>query len=329
MAIVCSEPQSRPLPVAANTQPMAPQVSEMRVLLHQIQSALRNFQDSGSSFRILKTVTGPPPTVPEDPLVPSEDTSPRTVFILDSSFNPPSVAHRALAASALQLSSNNVHPKPQRLLLLLSTMNADKAPSAASFDQRLAMMAVFAGDLLHSLTSYPSECWPVPIDIGVTTAPYYTDKTKAIESTGSNWYPRKAKHVHLVGYDTLTRIFAAKYYSSFDPPLSALNPYFDPGHELRATLRPADEYGTVEEQTAFHQRLADGEMESEGGKREWARQVHLVPPNPKIGVSSTAIRKAAKAGDWEQVGQLCTPAVAHWVEAEKLYEEDDRGTKMA
>ena len=208
-------------------------------------------------------------------------------------------------------------------------MNADKAPSAASFDQRLTLMSIFARDLVESLAEEPDKYSVVPVDVGVTTVPYYTDKSAAIENEGSQWYPPKLKHTHLVGYDTLTRFFAAKYYQKFDPPFSALNPYFEAGHRLRVTLRPDDDYGSIEDQKAFLRKLEDGEMEKDGGKKEWAKQVELVPPNPKAGVSSTRIRKAAKRRDWDEINQLCTPSVAQWVESEKLYEEDDRGAKMA
>ena len=208
-------------------------------------------------------------------------------------------------------------------------MNADKAPSAASFDQRLTLMSIFAGDLIESLKEKSDEYTVVPVDIGVTTVPYYTDKSAAIEKEGSHWYPAKPIHVHLVGFDTITRFFATKYYQKYDPPFSALNPYFDAGHQLRVTLRPDDAYGSVKDQTAFLKKLEDGEMEKDGAKREWAKQVGLVPPNPKAGVSSTKIRKAAKAEDWNELSKLTTPTVAEWVKSEKLYFEDDKGAKMA
>ena len=217
-------------------------------------------------------------------------------------------------------------------------MNADKAPSAASFPQRLAMMAVLARDLLDEIlndattASNTTEPKPisVPVDIGVTTAPYYTDKTRAIESDGREWYPSKPTHIHLVGFDTLTRLFNPKYYPSFDPPLSALKPYFDDGgHRLRVTLRPGDEYGDVRNQKAFVVGLANGEMDPDGAKGEWGQQIDLIPPNPKTGVSSTNVRKAAKAGDWNEVKQSCTPGVAEWLKSEKLYDDDDTGAKMA
>ncbi|KAK3100850.1 hypothetical protein LTR53_018913, partial [Teratosphaeriaceae sp. CCFEE 6253] len=173
----------------------------------------------------------------------------------------------------------------------------------------------FATDLLSSLKDSRDHS-EVSIDIGVTSLPYYTDKSAAINTEGLAWYPSKPEHVHLVGYDTITRFFAPKYYPKFSPPLSALNPYFDAGHGLRVTLRPDGEFGTVEDQKAFVRRLESGEMEAEGGKREWARQVELVDPNPRAGVSSTRVRKAAKRGDWDEVSELCTPGISEYVKTE-------------
>jgi nicotinamide-nucleotide adenylyltransferase len=211
-------------------------------------------------------------------------------------------------------------------------MNADKAPSAAPFDQRLTLMTIFAVDLLKSLQTHPqSQDYTIPaIDIGITTAPYYSDKSLAITDSpeGQKWYPSKPQHIHLLGFDTLTRFFAPKYYQSFSPPLSALAPYFEAGHGLRATLRPDDAYGSEAEQRAFVQNLADGGLEAEGGKKEWAERVELVGATPKAGVSSTVIRKAAKAGEWDVVGELCTEGVAGWVREEGLYEDDAEGKKM-
>jgi len=193
-------------------------------------------------------------------------------------------------------------------------------------------MTLFATDLLHTLQTHPnSKSYTIPeIDIAVTTAPYYTDKSAAIASSpeGRHWYPSAPQHIHLLGFDTLTRFFAPKYYPDYSPPLSALEPYFAGGHRLRATLRPDDAYGSEAEQRAFVQKLADGGMEAEGGKREWAALVELVEATPQAGVSSTVIRKAAKAGEWDIVGELCTEGVAGWVREESLYESDDRGAKM-
>ncbi|KAK4496796.1 hypothetical protein PRZ48_012780 [Zasmidium cellare] len=312
---------------------MAARIQTFRYLVPDLTASLKSFQQSSSKFRILKTLTYTS-SQPKDPTPSKHDAdSPKTLFILDSSFNPPSIAHKTLALSVLEQTYAKQFPSPHRLLLLFAVMNADKAPSPAAFEQRLAMMTVFARDLLDTFEeqydSTDPKYIPVPIDIGVTKAPYYTDKSAAIEDEGREWYPDQPKHIHLVGFDTLTRFFNPKYYQQFNPPLSALEPYFGNGHRLRVTMRPDDEYGSVEDQKAFVKKLEDGSMESDGAKREWAKLVELVEPNPKAGVSSTKIRKAAKQGDWETVGSLCTPGVQEWVRREGLYEEDDRGAKMA
>lgn len=312
---------------------MASTRSIYKSLPGHLTTALKDFQSSHSTFRLLQTVH-PQNLTPQPATPPPTTNQPQTLIILDSSFNPPSIAHQTLALTALHKSSKSISQTsgPHRLLLLFSTMNADKAPSAASFDQRLTLMTIFAVDLLRTLQTRPdSTSYTIPpIDIGVTTAPYYTDKSLAISSSpeGQHWYPSSPQHVHLLGFDTLTRFFAAKYYQSFSPPLSALEPYFAAGHGLRATLRPDDAYGSEAEQRAFVQKLADGGMEREGGKREWAERVELVDATPQAGVSSTVIRKAAKAGEWGVVGELCTEGVAGWVREEGLYEDDARGAKM-
>ncbi|GAB7355052.1 hypothetical protein MBLNU459_g5649t1 [Dothideomycetes sp. NU459] len=293
--------------------------SSLRSILPHFESSLKAFQSSSSTFRIVRSINphsgGPAPP-------------PKTLFILDSSYNPPQKAHLALVKSALHASCLAQHAPPYRLVLLFSTHNADKAPSAASFPQRLALMAVFAEDLLRDLRSAKGQEMPV-VDIGVTTAPYYTDKTAAITREAADVYPDEPTHVHLLGFDTLTRIFAAKYYPKFSPPFSALNPYFDNGHKLRVTLRPSDEYGTVESQKEFIAKLGDGELETDGGKRKWAAQIEMVEAGEGVGVSSTRVRKAAKEQDWEEVQKLCTEGVSRAIREEAVYETDDRGSKMA
>lgn len=77
----------------------------------------------------------------------------------------------------------------------------------------------------------------------------------------------------------------------------------------------------MEQQRAWLERLGNGELEAEGGRREWAEQVEVVEANAQNGVSSTRIREAARKGEWVVVGELCTPGVAAWVEEEALYAE--------
>lgn len=279
----------------------------LRTLLPQAQSLVESFVASSAGFRIVDS---------QGPNV----ASPRTLFILDSSFNPPHVAHLTLATSALQsavAANRQRYPGPHRLLLLFSTHNADKQPAPAAFEHRLAMMMLFAEDLLKHHGSQQNTNNPMDVDVGLTKQPFYTAKTTAIEA--SQAYPSQPQHIHLVGYDTFVRIFEPKYYADHNPPLSALSPLFA-RHGLRITLRPEPKWGDVDDQRKLWQRIQDGGLEADGGKREWAEQIEVVDSEDKaLGVSSTAIRQAAAGHDWDALGRLCTPAVSEWIQANGLY----------
>jgi nicotinamide-nucleotide adenylyltransferase len=304
---------------------MASRIASIRAILPDLESALHSFTSSPSKFRVVRTVN-------------ATNTQPRTLYILDSSFNPPSIAHLTLATSALKQHAPS-ETGPFRFLLLFSTHNADKAPSPASFVQRIALMTVFAEDLSRHLktqqSDLPAEIADVSIDIGLTKEPYYSDKSTAIKETTPPFYSSDPIHVHLVGYDTLIRFCNPKYYPKHDPPLSALKPFFDAEHKLRVTQRPADpsdessnEFGTVEEQDRYLQGLRDGDEEKAGFVPAWGNNIDMAKAEKGVGISSTRVRNAAKEGKWEVVDELCTEGVAAWLKDQSLYKEDASGKKM-
>lgn len=288
-------------------------MASIRGLRTQYASLLKRFATSSKDFDILKTV-------PVD-----HSPAPKILYVLDSSFNPPTLAHLRIASSALleRLEPNS------RLLLLLATQNADKPSKPASFEDRLAMMELFAHDLRAHLAAKssaaddpdPSGSDRMPtIDIGVTKKPYFVDKALAIE--GSGCYPAPLEQVHLTGYDTLIRIFNAKYY----PPehtLEPLSPLFS-RHRLRVTLRPDDEWGGREEQRAFLCGLARGDREHEGGRREWAEKIQLVEgkTTEERAVSSTKAREAAQSAP-QDLDWLLSSRVRELVLSERPYSVHD------
>lgn len=284
----------------------------MRSLLAECKAALDTFTTSRAHFHIFRTINGAAPSSTTPPA--------RTLFILDSSFNPPQVAHLTLATTALASRDTARYPKPHRLVLLFSSHNADKSPAPAAFEHRLATMTLFAQDAAGRMGAEG-----VPIDVALTDKPYYNDKTAAMEEAGT--YPGRPTHVHLVGYDTFVRIFTAKYYAEHDPPFSALDGFMA-RHALRITLREGEEYGDEAAQREFWERLGRGEMEGEGARREWAGRIEMVKEEEEaVGVSSTDVRKAAAKGDWVAVERLCTGRVAAWVREYGLYGED--GSKLS
>ncbi|OKL59183.1 hypothetical protein UA08_05662 [Talaromyces atroroseus] len=285
--------------------------NSFHVLRSRYSSSLKEFIASPRTFEILDRVPADPTSVP------LSTHNARSLFVLDSSFNPPSAAHLDIASSALEES-----PRSSRLLLLLATQNADKPAKPASFEDRLLMMSLFAQELrIHlqsSLPSLPSADIP-HIDIGVTKKPYFVDKAAAIEL--SEEYPKGLEQIHLTGYDTLIRIFNPKYY----PPAHTLQPLepFLSRHRLRVTTRPDDEWGDRKEQEDYLRNLAQGGREQEGGKREWAERIELVQGHKvdKTPVSSTRARTAAQSKDDKLLHSLVPAAVGSYIISQDLYHE--------
>jgi nicotinamide-nucleotide adenylyltransferase len=233
-----------------------------------------------------------------------------------------------------------------RLLLLLSVNNADKAAKPAAFDKRLAMMWAFARDLQREVleelgpVSGEEHDEPLGVELGLSTLPYFHDKSAAIANLG--FYGGegggdgggKMEQVFLVGYDTLIRIFNPKYYSPLEssahladtdvtPMQRALSPFFDRA-KLRVTMRPGDEWGGVDEQTAYLEDLLRAEgLSRAGGSKDWGSRIEMVEGR-KVGadiISSTHARAAARDRDLDRLGLMVTPEVRWWIEQEELYTE--------
>ncbi|KAE8394567.1 hypothetical protein BDV23DRAFT_146708 [Aspergillus alliaceus] len=279
----------------------------VQALRAQYSSTLKRFIASSKNFEILSSIQSQSPPV----------RAPDVLYVLDSSFNPPTLAHRRIASTALLKNSS----KTPRLLLLLATQNADKPSKPASFEDRLVMMDLFARDLLVYLKNHFSspedESLPA-IDIGLTKKPFFFDKAAEIEAAGI--YPGSLEQVHLTGYDTLVRIFNPKYY----PPEHTLQPLgpFLSRHRLRVTMRPGSEWGDAEEQRQFLLNMAQGGMENVGGKREWAQRIQLVEgrrPDERP-VSSTLAREAIQSNPQDLVG-LVPDNVREFVLTQQPYSE--------
>ena len=182
------------------------------------------------------------------------------------------------------------------------------------------MMDLFARDLRAHLTSAPAfehavENIPL-IDIGVTKKPYFIDKATAIETSDS--YPSPMEQVHLMGYDTLIRIFDPKYY----PPEHNLKPLAPllSKHRLRVTMRPSDGWGGREEQLGFLAALARGDRDNEGARREWADRIQLVEGRRPTDqpVSSTRAREASQSAP-QDLEWLVPEQVRQYLLSEHLY----------
>lgn len=342
------------------------------MMLSRLQAALRQFQSSGHAFKLVDTGSTSTSATP----TPTPRKC-RTLVILDSSFNPPTVAHMTMATSAvrdLQAQRNialtltggggtkhGVDDDGIRLLLLLAINNADKAPKPASFEHRLLMMRAFAKDVQQawrraqtqrhdeqqqsssSLSSLGDE---LPVDIGLTTYPYFHDKSAAIaraaeyEFTISSPSAPTTQQVFLAGYDTLIRIFNPKYYSPPVPEEVVIPQGEDKAHgdktpiqvsldpflaraTLRVTMRTDADWGGRDEQMGYVEKILHGEeLEKIGGRREWAQRVEMVEAmEDKDGLvlSSTEAREAIQAKSWNKVRRLVPESVAELIEQGEVH----------
>ncbi|KXJ97373.1 hypothetical protein Micbo1qcDRAFT_156220 [Microdochium bolleyi] len=284
-------------------------------------TALQTYQSSSQTFAVLCSI---PSATHGELAPPSPPSPPRSLLVLDSSFNPPTVAHGRMVLSALR---DHKYKESSRVLLLLAINNADKAPQPAAFPQRLAMMHILADDLLSRAAQLGSACSGV--DIAVTTEPYFHNKSAAVRDSGFYHHynaqtPKEHRHqteqIYLTGFDTLIRIFNAKYYPG-EAMSSVLDPFF--AHSsLRVTMRTDANWGDAEEQKAYLDGLGrGGKLDEMGGRKEWVEKIEMTPGREEGEdvVSSTKVRDAVQSKDWDGLSSLTSPAVAEWVRDHELY----------
>lgn len=272
-----------------------------------VAKQLKEFLSSKSDFRIVYS------SVANSPLA---NSSTRRIIVLDSSFNPPHLAHYTLAKEALKFKYNNVEtPKSNSsLLLLLSVKNADKVlETPACYDHRLNMMLLMAHYLEKNLD--------VHVSIGLTHHAKFVDKSVSIidylkEYFSSDYHSMKLTFA--VGFDTLVRILDPKYYL---PDL-----LLDLLHEFMTTtdlfcLTRSENVESYREQIDYFRQLRHGKIAEI--PKVWADNIHVMSVEEDrdgIGlVSSTRVRAAFASGITSNVPVI--PEIKEYIEENKLYVE--------
>jgi len=214
------------------------------------------------------------------------------VAVLDSSFNPPTLAHRALAL--LPATSSPTYAR----LLLLSVRNADKVPRPgdASPVQRVEMMVRLAHE--------------VNAAVGLVDAPAFVHKAEILRAA----LPARTQLTFVQGIDTLERFFAPRYYGdgSIAAMHAALQRFFAPDGDnsriicTRRVMGPADPQG---ESAVFE------------AAREWveANRINMVDIENELQRSSSSEVRAkvrAKDSSWRQ---MVPNGIAEYIEEHNLY----------
>ncbi|KAI9289133.1 hypothetical protein BC943DRAFT_316067, partial [Umbelopsis sp. AD052] len=138
--------------------------------------------------------------------------SPLNIAILDSSFNPPTLAHKEL------LLRTAAECPADAYLLLFSVKNADKQLIGATAEQRLDMMKLLAETINEQ---YPT----CNVAVAVTEHARFFEKANEIHAWYESQYPgQEAQLAFIMGYDTVIRLVDQKYYDQ--PVEEALEPFF-------------------------------------------------------------------------------------------------------
>lgn len=309
--------------MSSDSSNLHPRRSEFHQILNDFNA------NSTETFRIVYTFPNNKPVSPSSSL--------RTLYVLDSSFNPPTRAHLTIARNAVLRDAGK---RPARLMLLLATENADKKARPAAFEDRLVMMSIAAEQLHDDLIGKSQETKlddhlqheshateDISVDVAITKKPFYIDKAMSIDESGV--YPEGTQQVHITGYDTIIRIFNPKYYPE-DKKLRVLEPYFSK-HRLRVCYRlgvakkeNAEGGDDRKEQEAYVESIGDGSREDEGMNKEWRQMIELVDDASTVeGVSSTKARESVSEGKLDDLESIVGKASMDYIVSEKLYQESE------
>ncbi|KAG6813970.1 hypothetical protein H0H92_005225 [Tricholoma furcatifolium] len=195
-------------------------------LLHHIQHGL-----SKHSVELVYTSHNLWP-VPKAPLTLRQ----LRVLVLDASFNPPTLAHLALANSPMPhfnqsdvISSHDNEYDAK--LLLLSVRNVDKAlkPGDATYLQRLEMLEIFAADVTQSAGAQPAN-----VAIAMIDEPTFVGKSKVLQSFFKSRFAEISQQTYdtqlnfILGWDTLERLIQPRYYGFHAQMMASLQQFLSP-----------------------------------------------------------------------------------------------------
>lgn len=224
---------------------------------------------------------------------------PHALAILDSSFNPPTRAHLALASAA--------GGAAEARILLLSVRNADKAlaPGDATYAQRLAMMRLIAED--------------ADAAVGLVDAPTFVGKVEVLREAYATQLggttSEKPGFIFLVGLDTLERLLAPRYYGSPDDMRTALARFFARDGDNASVICARRIMGGETSGSEDKERDLIGTADEIAGPG----RASLVDIGDDLArYSSSEVRKRIKEGqpEWKA---LVTQKVADYVERYRLY----------
>ncbi|KAA1467739.1 Nucleotidylyl transferase [Dentipellis sp. KUC8613] len=275
------------------------------------EAAIRRIQLGTSSVELVHSTT---PTWPLTSSPPSSSSSPLRISVLDSSFNPPTLAHLALALSPPPAAD---HTPYDARLLLLSVRNADKQlkPGDATHAQRMQMMGLLAQDMA-----------PANVAVAIMDEPTFVGKSAVLlaflrarfaSAAGKDTYAPKVQLTFLQGTDTLERLLAPRYYGSMENMRAALSRFFAAdGDDSRVVCARRVMATSSEAAEATEVERRASETIKEMGIVDKVSFINI--GDDKKSFSSSEVRAKIAGGD-ESWKTMVTHGVSQYIEENNLY----------
>ncbi|KAF8969173.1 hypothetical protein BDZ97DRAFT_1915532 [Flammula alnicola] len=275
---------------------------------------------------------------------------PLRISILDSSFNPPTLAHLSLANSRWSIANgdraiDDTQPAYDAKLLLLSVKNADKTlkPGDARYEQRLEMMSLLAKSMrplnvnatsststLVSGSLTPEES--ANVAIAIIDEPTFAGKSTALLAFLRSKFAAlppptvvvdDIELTFLVGLDTLQRLFSPRYYLSEEVMMTSMRRFFSPGPD-------GDNSRIVSARRVMSTPDSEEDAKALARAKEFidSGRIVIIDMGDEISTySSTTVRRSVgslgrddgSAGSWRR---LVTKDVADYIVQERLYEAE-------
>lgn len=244
------------------------------------------------------------------------------VAILDSSFNPPTRAHLALASHpytgrSVSDATDTDEQKYDALLLLLSVRNVDKTlkPTDATYMQRLEMMKALGKDLERNPKT-------MNYAIGIVDEPTFVGKASILRPFILNLLGVQQSNISgaeltfMIGMDTLERLFAPRYYGGEEAMHNAMNQFLAPDEMGCRVVCARRALAGVDEAT----QEADA-LDKAKGFISKGRVLLVDIGEAEKRISSSQVR-SLKAGGDERWQDLVPPFVKEVIIRENLYPND-------
>lgn len=294
---------------------------------------------------------------PRLPIHPPRKLDTIRISVLDSSFNPPTCAHLALAnsrpprytmksgltGSALASASELDY---DARLLLLSVRNADKAlkPGDATYEQRLEMMYLLSKDISASISQLPednSESAHANVAIAIVDEPTFVGKAvvlrqflharisglcssataldrMALSPTSDEISIPNPRLVFLLGFDTLVRLLSPICYASEAAMMDALRLFLSPVGDDCYVVCARRKLAEVEYTVQEEVEAKTLSAAKEFVESERVALISLGADNADEQTSSSQVRTKVALKD-ETWRTLVTPSIANYIIQNSLY----------